>query len=299
MNKIVFGIEQHNVKGEDFACAFESYDEKGNILYGALVADGHGGNQVACISKLEIPKIFDEVVKNMGVVDTLKYSFKLLQEKCKNEMSGCALTVCILYENVSKVACANVGDVNAYMYQRGNPHGILLSTSHNFMDSSEERERVRLLGIDLVETTNGVQFSVLRAWPGGLAMGRSIGDSDCNEYVMHEPSISVTNIRHLRSIVICTDGVWNNLDSKQVHKRLAYNEGKPRLTAKSIVGKAFSKNQSDDTTCLIMEPYVHYTPNLLNMLSKSGDSSISLSSTSSEEEEDDKNGVKTVLKISM
>lgn len=298
MNKIVFGFEQFSVKGEDFACAFESVDGNNNTIYGSVVADGHGGDKVAKMAKTEIPKLFDCAIKMMDVVSSLKHIFQALQEKCITENSGCALTVCIIFDNASKVACANVGDVNAYLYQHGHSTGILLSTSHNFMDSPTERERVNSLGVELTEATNhSIPSGVLRAWPGGLAMGRSIGDSDCGSYVLSEPSISVTKIRSLRSVVICTDGVWNNLDSRQIQKRLEYNEGKPNLTAKSISGKAFSKNQSDDVTCFIMEPYVRYSSSFFGILPRSSDSSISLSSASSEEENDHTCETKTVLKV--
>ena len=49
-----------------------------------------------------------------------------------------------------------------------------------------------------------------RAWPGGLAVARTLGDSDAGSYVLPQPALqAVTLPTGGAAVVICSDGVWD------------------------------------------------------------------------------------------
>ena len=49
-----------------------------------------------------------------------------------------------------------------------------------------------------------------RAWPGGLAVARTLGDSDAGSYVLPQPALqAVTLPIGGAAVVICSDGVWD------------------------------------------------------------------------------------------
>jgi len=50
----------------------------------------------------------------------------------------------------------------------------------------------------------------LRAWPGGLAMSRAIGDADCSSWLIAEPHVRTVALPPGGcDIVLATDGVWD------------------------------------------------------------------------------------------
>ena len=56
-----------------------------------------------------------------------------------------------------------------------------------------------------------VSSGPLRLWPGGLAMGRSLGDADCGDAILPEPAIEIVEICADATILVCSDGVWGSL----------------------------------------------------------------------------------------
>lgn len=74
-----------------------------------------------------------------------------------------------------EVFVANVGDSLAYL-DTGS-ECIRVSANHRIDDSLSERNRIKSAGGSIARAAvNNVGVGPLRAWPGGLAMGRTIGD---------------------------------------------------------------------------------------------------------------------------
>lgn len=67
----------------------------------------------------------------------------------------------------------------------------ILCKPHRLDDSQSERDRVTSQGLTIAQGMNGqgLPRGPLRAWPGGLAVARSIGDADCPA-AWAEPSVS-------------------------------------------------------------------------------------------------------------
>ena len=87
------------------------------------------------------------------------------------------------------ITCANVGDSQGYLVTPEDM--IALGVDHRLDGNADERQRVIEAGAKIgraVHPSTGQPSGPLRAFPGGLAMGRSIGDLDCGEWVLAEPS---------------------------------------------------------------------------------------------------------------
>lgn len=79
-----------------------------------------------------------------------------------------------------EVFVANVGDSLAYL-DTGS-ECIRVSGNHRIDDSSSERNRIKCSGGSIARASvNSVGVGPLRAWPGGLAMSRTIGDPSAGD----------------------------------------------------------------------------------------------------------------------
>ena len=111
--------------------------------------------------------------------------------------------------------------------------------------------------------SDGRPTGPLRVWPGGVAMARSIGDADVGAAISPLPDVSVTTLGvRGATIILASDGVWDQLSIKHVHKlaempTVARNAQK---MSQGIVRKAATLHQAyatsdygkpkDDTTCV-------------------------------------------------
>lgn len=92
---------------------------------------------------------------------------------------------------------ANVGDSEVFLDERAKI--IEMTCCHKVNDNKEEQERLKAGGMLIkplskrrrcgppMEGEPGV--GPLRAWPGGIAMSRSLGDIDCGPHILPMPHI--------------------------------------------------------------------------------------------------------------
>ena len=95
----------------------------------------------------------------------------------------------------------------------------MFSQSHRLEENPEEQARITALGARLGRARNsrGTEAGPMRAWPGGLAVTRGVGDADCGSIVTPEPSYSRCHAPPSGgAIVACTDGVWDKLSTEEV-----------------------------------------------------------------------------------
>ena len=95
----------------------------------------------------------------------------------------------------------------------------------------------------------------LRAWPGGLAVTRGIGDADCADIVSCEPACMTMEAPAEGGVLLaCSDGVWDKLTADDITKILLSSKfNSPTHAAKRIAKKAASKNGlSDDTSVALL-----------------------------------------------
>ena len=141
------------------------------------------------------------------------------------------------------------------------PH--CLSEDHRLERSEDECRRVIAAGGKIARAcgVGGGPEGPLRAWPGGLAVARGIGDSDCGRYISPEPAVRTLPLPlGGASLVLCSDGVWDSLSidvvSDLILRGLKRRPGivKPHLIAEQIVAKAAVARGAlyDDTTCMLL-----------------------------------------------
>lgn len=237
----------------------EAHLEIGDTSY-FLIADGHGGPEAA---ERAASSLLGEIVSRSAdepLEAAMRAAFHQLHLEVQKKYTGAGATCTVIAINRStrEVTCANVGDSQGYLVLPGNSPGdlIALGTDHRLDTNVEERQRVLNAGAKIgraVHPSTGQPSGPLRAFPGGLAMGRSLGDQDCGEWISGEPSCSQTRLLSEGGrVVVCSDGVWDALNPEVV-ARLVRENAPPDTAAHNVVAAAIkARGLRDDTTCTVV-----------------------------------------------
>lgn len=212
------------------------YPWKGALLLGVM--DGHDddGEAIAERVKSELPRRLAEKWKNRKVdmddddiiiVRALKETFCEMHESLPTaSVGGCAAS-CILKCN-TKLYVANCGDCLSMIcaVKAGSaPAEIVFETRRDIPELPEERERIERVGGAVVSGRVAYRDGEGRTRPG-LAMSRSIGDSDMIG-VIAEPIVHVLDVRqlvHEEDQIICisaTDGLADCIPPPELAESLA------------------------------------------------------------------------------
>ncbi len=259
------GGYQRSLKGEDCYATRQEFIGGDSISF-ILVADGHGGRQVSSyISSRLLERVCTNAVD--GSADSLNAAcsaaFKQVhQEVCSpnfdsgESKAGSTLTVVCVNVTRGEVSTWNVGDSMALLVE--NDGYVELGVTHRLEESTDEQERVVAKGATLGRAVgpDGQPGGPIRAFPGGLAVTRGIGDADCEAFVVPEPAF-VTRQAHAMggALLACSDGVWDHLSAEEAAAVLfsgKYSDGK--TAAAQVVKTAIAKTGiTDDTTaCVIL-----------------------------------------------
>lgn len=181
----------------------------------ALIADGHGGAEAAewCARNTlyDVIELSGCNASASSLRDACIRAFVLADEgvrallggTCK---AGCTLTVVCVNATLGEVTCAAVGDSLAYLVPhrpRGTPPLAscplpqLMTTDHRLNVNADERQRVEAEDCIVARAADslGNPTGPLRAWPGGVAFARAIGDADCGARVPRQGQASVARSR--------------------------------------------------------------------------------------------------------
>ena len=264
-------------KGEDRHSA-HTFEHGGRILHVLTICDGHGGADAAESAVDVLPREFRQALRmnaETSMRDACRAAFAMAATKLERERSGCAATMCIFAE--ARVICANVGDVEAMLVPRG-ARPMMLTTSHAFHASPDERSRLAGLHVQtrVAKNVDGIFGGPMRAWPGGLAMGRALGDADC-PYVSSVPSVSETDLWEPSVLVLASDGLWDALPRHRIVERAL-----SKRCASALVDRAWQASTADDITCFVAS-FGLVPP--VSLFGTRKDSSSSLSSLDGEEAE--------------
>jgi serine/threonine protein phosphatase PrpC len=225
------------------------------------LADGHGGAAAAqhC-NTFALSHLRSEVAIHGSSGEALRAACTRVFARLHGEViaacgtSGTTLTIVIINELRGEMTCANVGDSSALLVT-ADGHKFL-STDHRLEVCLEERERVKAQGGLLAQryVASGERRGPVRAWPGGIAVARTIGDADCRQVVSAEPALSTVPIPQYGVVVLCSDGCWDALLPEKVAKivskvaeRVTTTEAAERVVAKAIKARGLR----DDTTCVV------------------------------------------------
>ena len=231
--KIVHSTTVRSHKHEDR----DGYVEKGETSY-FLIADGHGGPQAADIAKADLLMSIIALTADAPLEDAMHAAFLELHMRARRDYAaaGTTATVVAIDRMTRWITCANVGDSLGYLVL---PEKLVpLGVDHRFDNNAEEAQRVVDQGAKIgraVQAETGQPSGPLRAFPGGLAMGRSIGDLDCGEWVLATPSVQRVQLpAEGGRVVICSDGVWDALGAEAV-ARIVREATTPAAAADKVV----------------------------------------------------------------
>ena len=168
-------------KGEDTHATLDA-DIGGELVYLSMVADGHGGAAAAeqCRSEL-LADIVAEAQDSAPdeLTRAIHTCFVAIHERIRATTdSGAACTVVAIVASTGAVTCANSGDVLAVGFSPANSHPLHLAMSHRLEERGSrttESDRVITAGGKIGRAkhpASGKPCGPLRAWPGGLSMGR-------------------------------------------------------------------------------------------------------------------------------
>ena len=260
-----------SLKGEDTFIVSET--EIGGREYRVCaVFDGHGGKQASsyCAKNL-LPFLVEEAKRTVsadgsGTNEGAEAALNAVGDACRAafarchrdirglaDKAGATATVLVLDAAAGLALCANVGDSLALILDC--VHDAFITTSHRLDVNTHEQERVAAAGAMLGyarRSDGSVSSGPLRLWPGGLAMGRSLGDADCGDAILPEPAIEIVEICADATILVCSDGVWDGMRLSTV-SALARSgrRGSAFALAQSVTRAALERSGlRDDTTCI-------------------------------------------------
>lgn len=223
------------------------------------VADGHGGPEAAQLCE---DTLLQTIVKEAGAADAASLqaacsrAFATVHAAvCERESAdaGACVTVVAINEGRGEVTCAHVGDSSALLVEESGHRP--LTAEHRLSNSPEEQARVVACGARLAKArSDDGYFGVgpIRAWPGGLAVCRTVGDADC-AYV--DPTPVVCTLAFERpggaKVIACSDGVWDALSEERVAKHVRAAATPADAAAKVVRAAIRARGLRDDTTSVV------------------------------------------------
>ena len=262
--EVVVGSSQISLKGEDAVFFMEEVTVDGESCSFIVVADGHGGKDASTyISTHMLARIVSTATGASATeLDKAARSAfaQIHKEVCDKgtTSAGSTCTVCCINATRHEVSTWNVGDSLAMMVYDGGYRE--LGQTHRLEDSPLEQARVLKTGAQLgrVLGSNGLPGGPLRAYPGGLAVVRCIGDSDCMQFVTPTPAFSTCPAPPQGGAVIaCSDGIWDHLKAEDAATCIlsgGFEGGSEaaRLLVETAVLRAPQKTATDDTSAAIL-----------------------------------------------
>jgi len=251
-------LEEH-FRGVHFSCRKGKKPESPNqdsfvvvrtkawTLYG--VFDGHGphGHDVSDLALQALVKAFftQDYLNDTGAVFT--NAFNTTQALIKEIMakaaicSGSTCTMAFHNNETETLTIAHAGDSRAvllsYPQKGGTPTAVVATEDHK-PNLPAEKARIEKNGGRVVFDGyyNYRVFAKAGMYPG-LNMSRALGDLTAHEEagLTAEPEITVVNVAEVRKkneaqalvLCICSDGVWEFIESKDAHLHLTLPKGFP------------------------------------------------------------------------
>ena len=182
----------------------------------------------------------------------LRFAFNKCNKEAWKRFRTGGTTATVAIAAGRNLVVANVGDSCAYLDTGSEV--LAVASNHRLENSKCERERIEEAGGEVAcSTINGKPAGPLRVWPGGLAMGRTIGDVDAGDLAIAEPDIKIIAlpIQGCR-LFIGSDGLWD-----AVHPKTAAHHCRELTSteaAHKLLHLAIKKDKlKDDVTVVVVD----------------------------------------------
>jgi serine/threonine protein phosphatase PrpC len=215
------------------------------------VFDGHGGSAVAelCQTTLvrHVKQLMSERVWRLGSAHVLMNElFARLDagaQALNMPHTGCTAVVALIM--AGHVICANAGDSRAIM---GKEKVVTMTKDHKVQD---EVDRLLEAGA-LITQAPGDTPRIAR----GLNLARSIGDHALKRWVTSSPYVSVYKAPKGAYLLLASDGVWDVMDDKAVHKVVltARRQGAVCHAALQTIVRHCRERRSTDNVSIVLAP---------------------------------------------
>lgn len=281
-----YSVAQRQVKGEDVLFALEDlasiYPGRPGLGKWSVycVCDGHGGCRAAKFVRHQLGPTLSEVLPlgdppPFDQPDGEKFAesvraalvdvFLSLSEAFAMDggrTSGTTVSVVLVCGWM--ITTANVGDSEVFL--DGRAKIIEMTCCHKVNDNKQEQNRLLAAGLVVKPLSKKNRYGPprdgeegvgpLRAWPGGIAMSRSLGDMDCGPHILPMP--------HIRQIVIppsgvrmviASDGLWDHVSGPKACQ-IIQNVRLPKAAdclMKSAIAGSGGYRLSDDTSIMVLD----------------------------------------------
>ncbi|ETV93204.1 hypothetical protein H310_12803 [Aphanomyces invadans] len=197
---------------DELACGTSSTLGFQPALY--CVADGHAGITCADYLMKHLPTAVGSTLgQDKSPREALYRAFTQVDAAfndwaiANNDMSG-STCICVLYDGLDKLYCANVGDSRALLIRGGHP--IQISRDHRSVDAEEQGYIVSRGGFITNDRTFG-QLTVTRAF-GDVDIKKQFGSSLCAVPEISEWTVSPSG----DIVVLASDGLFAVMDNRTV-----------------------------------------------------------------------------------
>jgi serine/threonine protein phosphatase PrpC len=273
----------HREKMEDFFFHLEMPE---GVVAGVL--DGHSGAEVAKFAAAAFKERFHEALKRAkyNVHDTFETLIDEVQteilKKDEWKKMGSAVVISFLDKTTGLVYTATVGDCEANIYWKVN--GTLKSIPLSvIMNWGREKEAIRnAYALSDLPPESAIQSSQLlgfvKAWlekakhakdpkkvrsfigNNGLNTSRAIGDKDClpedpksTKAIIHKPKITITKAHPGDIVVLCSDGLKDSLEEKEIVQFIAQSNNFDALAQELVEKACKSPKNSDNITVIAIQ----------------------------------------------
>jgi len=169
--------------------------------------------------------------------------------------AGTTSTLVVINEARAEIVCASVGDSYAVLFSSDvSVPPTFIGSYDRLSDNDNERTRVKEMGGTVARARNssGNPAGPLRAWPGGVACAKALGDSDC-PVISAAPTIHVVPFPASGAVVLASDGVWDAV-SFATAREILVKSNDPAHAAERLVERAIrgERGLRDDTSCIVV-----------------------------------------------
>jgi len=266
-------------------CASECYGGTAYALF--AVFDGHGGKQTSelCVRQF-LPALQAALAEgcswqpqqcdesparalralNAALPAALVKAFRAVDALAVGPPAvggGSTATLCVVAGRTATLAAA--GDSLAVL--DSGSAAVRASAEHRVQTHAGERARLLSAGATVapstVDVANNTPCGCLRAWPGGLAVSRSIGDAAAKPAVIASPEVSQVSVPWGvgARLILASDGLWDaqGCGPKAAAAAARKGHGSAASAAAALVRLAASGPPSDDVTVLAIDFLPHAT----------------------------------------